>query len=98
MVTALFMIRAAFTTYEGVVWILYALVFAPLASLFGGLIGGASRPRTPKSSTEAERTTGPEPSGRPAREVRTPRECRMCHNINPPYAVNYCIKCGSRLD
>jgi len=26
------------------------------------------------------------------------RECKVCHNVNPPYAKRYCVKCGSKLE
>jgi uncharacterized membrane protein YeaQ/YmgE (transglycosylase-associated protein family) len=86
------------TGRAGFGWISYAFGLMPIASLFGGIIGGAARPRTPKQSTGAELTPGPQFSARPTTEMRTPRECRTCHNINPPYAMNYCVKCGTKLE
>jgi len=78
------------------VFLILGLAVLGLATL-GGLVGGAVRPRRLKNSVRAESTSGPY-SPRPVSEVKTPRQCRMCHSMNPPYAINYCIKCGSRLD
>jgi hypothetical protein len=33
-----------------------------------------------------------------AETKRRPRECANCHHMNPPYAQNYCVRCGSRLE
>jgi len=86
------------TSLTGMGWISYVSGLILILSLFGGLIGGAARPRTPKQSGRTELTSGPEFSARRATETKAPRECRICHNTNPPYAMNYCIKCGAKLD
>ena len=30
-------------------------------------------------------------------EAGAVKECRVCHNVNPPHAKRYCVKCGSKL-
>lgn len=81
------------TSFTGMGWISYVFGLIVILSLFGGLIGGAARPRMPKQSRRTELNSGPQFS-----RTRAPRECRICHNINPPYAMNYCIKCGAKFD
>ena len=58
---------------------------------------GAENPSTNELCAECDQELTTQISTCAANTKGRPRECTNCHCVNPPYAQNYCVKCGSRL-
>ena len=74
--------------------------FLPGLLILGLVLVGAIvaiRRQKPQTSSRNEPSAGSQPAPG-AVETTTSRECKACHNINPPYATKYCVRCGSKLE
>jgi hypothetical protein len=69
--------------------------------LIGALLVGAViaiKRQKPQTSVRTDSVLDSKPTTSLEVETGALRECKVCHNVNPPYAERYCVKCGGKLE